>query len=146
MFCLASDGDVFSRLAFQVFAVIPINCHIFDELKSIGKTHIIFRKIRCHLQRTVHGTIKRELISQRAIYMRVIAGIYFAYIHLKNAGGIIHGAAQQPGERQNGNVIGFGTAECLVFCTSSDSFPISWPGACKSGWPDCFMRIDHHMI
>ena len=47
---LTSHGDIVGRLCFEITAVVPIACHITDELEGIVELLIVLRQVGCHLQ------------------------------------------------------------------------------------------------
>ena len=61
---LFAHRNIISGLCFQNFCVIPIDRNISNELECVHVCFIIFRKIGCHLQRTVHRYIQCQLFYQ----------------------------------------------------------------------------------
>src|SRR5574344_1906680 len=70
--CFTGYRDVISRFSLQVLGLIPVACHILDELEGVGILLIVFRQIGCHLEWTVHSKIKCQLTYQCGTYIRCI--------------------------------------------------------------------------
>ena len=58
-------GDIVAGLCFKVFGVVPVACHVANELEGIVEAFVVFRQVGSHLQRTVHREIECELSAER---------------------------------------------------------------------------------
>ena len=116
---LAGHGDVAPRLSLQIFGVIPVHGHVFDELEGVHEALIIFGQVGRHLQRAVHRHEEGQLAGQRGVHKRIVLRIDVLNAGLKDARCVIHRAAHEAREGQDGGVERFVTAKRFVFPAAS---------------------------
>ena len=97
--------DVITRLGFKIQSFIPVDCHVLDELEGIHVLCVMLREVGGHLQGRVEGHIKAQLVANGNLHL-FAPGYDLAHIGLEDTRGVVHWAALQTRERQNGGMSG----------------------------------------
>ena len=144
--CLACYSDVVGRLCLQIFGIVPVYCHVADELEGIVKLLIIFRQVSSHLQWTVHGHIESQLPHKsRMDEVGIVApGVQLC---LKYTRCVIHRTTLQTGKRNDDGMVGSASAERLIFRSPRTLIAHHVGiGTAESGRSYRLMCIDHDMV
>ena len=143
---LAGDGDVFHGLGLEIEALVPVDGNILDKLEGVAVFLVVLGHVGGHLQRAVEGDVEGQLAAQGAQHLALVA-CKRAQVHLKDAGRVVHGAALQPGERQNGGVAGLGAAKGLVLGAAGALVAHHvGPGAAQAGGAHGLVTVDHDVV
>jgi len=107
----------------------------------------VFRQIGGHLQRRIHRQVERQLVGDRRVDARGVRGAEFGHAHDEDSGRVVHRAAVEPREGQDGDVVRPDAAEGLVFGALgrlvADHVGI---GAAQSGGAHGFVGVDHDLM
>ena len=138
--------DIISRLREQIPALTPVHGHVLDELERVHEAGIVLRGVGGHLERGVHGQVQAELVGDGGVDMRVVAAPLFEVL-LEDAGGEVHRASVEPGERQDCDMLRGCSSECLVFGAACRlvAYQVGISPA-KPGRPHGFVCIDHYPV
>ena len=104
-------------------------------------------QVGSHLQRAVHRDIQGELAGQRGVDVRVVGGRPRVQIHHEDARRIVHRAALQAGEGQDGGVRRLAAAEGLVLRAAGGFITDEvGPGAAQARGAHCLVGVDHDVV
>ena len=101
---MTRSHHISSRLGGEVKALVPVYCHILDELERIHERSIVLRKVCSHLERRIESNVETQLVADGHAHTAAISRIQLAHVHLENTRSIVHRTALQTRERQDGSM------------------------------------------
>ena len=136
--------DVIPRFCHNVDAGVPINGHILDELEGVHIGLVMLREVGCHLQRRVEGNVKSQLVADGVMHL-LSPRHDFAHVGFENAGGVVHRAALQTGERQDGGVSRMDALAELGAHRTLVANHVG-PSAIQTSGTYRLVRVDHNVV
>ena len=100
---MTCGDDIGARLRLKIQALVPIHSHVLNELEGIHELRVMFGEVGSHLQRRIEGHIQTQLVADGSFHL-LSPRHDFTHVGLKDARCIVHRAALQTCERQDGCV------------------------------------------
>ena len=101
---LAGYGDVVGRFGLKVDGLVPVACHVANELEGIVELLVVLRQVGRHLQGRIHGEVKGQRAADGDACPR---GVVAPGVQLgdEDARRVVHRAALQARKRQDAGVV-----------------------------------------
>ena len=144
--CLTSNSDIVAWFCLDILWIVPIYCHIFNELEGIAILFVVLGQVCCHLKWAIHHKIKSQLACQCSVNIRLIA-TPILQLCFENTRRIVHRSTLKSCEWQYNCMVGVASTECFILCTSC-TFVTYKVRICtaKSCWSGCFMCVNHNLM
>ena len=143
-FGLAGGDDVVAGFGVEVDAGVPVDGDVFDELEGVEVGLVMLGEVGGHLEGGVEGDVESQLVADGVLHF-LAPRDYLAHVGFEDTGCVVHGAALQAGEGEDGSVAGMDAFAELGTHGAFVAYHVG-PCAAEARGAYCLVGVDHDMV